>query len=78
MALPTPMNTPNVPPVCSITLPSWLNSSLPRRPYLMPATVPNIAPVLKPTAKPIITPYLMRSKHVGPPVCLGGAGILLV
>lgn len=59
--LPIPMNIPKVPPVCSMTFPSWLRSSRPRRPYLIPVNVPNIAPVLTPTAKPIITPNFIFS-----------------
>ena len=68
--LPIAMNTPNVPPVCSIVFPSKVSSSRPRRPYRIPPTVPNIAPVLIPTANPIIAPNFILSKQLDPRECL--------
>ena len=64
MALPIAMKTPKVPPVCSMTLPRLVSSSRPRRPYLIPANVPNIAPVLMPTVKPIMAPNLTLWKQL--------------
>ena len=66
IALPTARNTAKLPPLCSITFPSCVNSSRPLRPYLIPAALPNIAPVDIPIAKPIIAPYFTLSKQVGP------------
>ena len=72
-----PMKTPNVPPVCNMTLARFDSSSLPRKPYLIPATVPNIAPTDTPTAPPIITPYLILSKQETPPRLLPATGMAL-
>ncbi len=67
MALPMPINVPNVPPVCIMTLPKLVISSLPRRPYLIPAAVPKMAPIDRPTAPPIMAPYFILSKQETPP-----------
>lgn len=41
----------------------------------MPVYVPNKAPVDIPTANPIIAPNLIRSKQLGPLICLPWLGI---
>lgn len=66
IAVPMDMNVPNVPPPCSITLPTLWISSRPLRPYLRAEKPPKSAPDAMPTQKPIVKPIFTRSQQLGP------------
>lgn len=66
IAVPMDMNVPNVPPPCSITLPTLWISSRPLRPYLRAEKPPKSAPDAMPTQNPIVKPIFTRSQQLGP------------